>query len=215
MAVAWAYQDCSGPLKQSKQRSEEVKELQARVIDLENKLREKNNKLEANEVKLVAHNVKYEKLQNELGLLKRDLARFDADNRLLKSQLDEAKEEIGAAAVKVVYEYPSSVEMAALKQTIRDETYEEAAESFVYTTAIQHPDWDLSYLGDHLAAQIAEWRAEVQADRSLVEEKPAMGVPPFDGTQEVPAPLLSGRPEQVIEDQEPVVRPVESDASIE
>ena len=34
--------------------------------------------------------------------------------------------------------------------------------------------------------------------------------------QEVPAPLPDGLPEQVIEgDQEPVIRPVESDASIE
>ena len=57
--------------------------------------------------------------------------------------------------VKVVSEYQSSAEMAALKQTIWDKTYEEAAESFAYTTTIRHPDWDLSYFGDHLAAQIA------------------------------------------------------------
>ena len=67
--------------------------------------------------------------------------------------MNEAKEEIETAAVKAVSEYQSSVEMTALKQTIRDETYEEAAESFAYTTVVQHPDCDLSYLGDHLAAK--------------------------------------------------------------
>ena len=44
------------------------------MIDLENKLQEKNKELEANKVELVAQNVKYEKLQNELRLLKGDLA---------------------------------------------------------------------------------------------------------------------------------------------
>ena len=54
--------------------------------------------------------------------------------------------------------------MAALRQTIQDEVFEEAAESFAYTTATQHPNWDLSYLGDHLAAQIMEWHAKSQVD---------------------------------------------------
>ena len=106
--------------------------------------------------------------------------------------------------------------MVALKQTIRDETYEEAAESFAYTTAVRHPDWDLSYLGDHLAAQIVEWRAKDQADHPPVEERSTMTVPPVDEIQEVPALLSDGLPEQVIEgDQEPMVRSAESDASIE
>ena len=54
--------------------------------------------------------------------------------------------------------------------------------------AIRHSDWDL---GDHLAAQIAEWRADAQAYRSAA-------VPPVDETQEVLAPLPSSLPEQVI-----------------
>ena len=62
--------------------------------------------------------MKYEKLQDELGLLKADLARLDADNRSLKSKLTEAREEIGTAAMKAVSKYQSSAKMAALKQTI-------------------------------------------------------------------------------------------------
>ena len=75
-----------------------------------------------------------------------------------------AKEEAGTAAAKAVFEYQSSTEMATLRETIRDEAFEEVAESSAYTTTTQHPDWDLSYLGDDLAAQIAEWRAESQAN---------------------------------------------------
>ena len=51
--------------------------------------------------------------------------------------------------------------MAALKQNIQNEVIKESAKSFVYTTATQHLDWDLAYLGDHLAAQIMDWRAEL------------------------------------------------------
>ena len=67
-----------------------------------------------------------------------------------------------------------------------------------------------------MATQIAEWRAEAQADRPPTEERPAAAVAPVDEIQEVPAPLPDGLPEQVIEgDQEPAVRPAESAASIE
>ena len=58
----------------------------------------------------------------------------------MKSQLDEAKKEVQTVAVKAVFEYQLSTEMVALKQTIQDEAYEEAAKSFAYTTAIQHPN---------------------------------------------------------------------------
>ena len=69
---------------------------------------------------------------------------------------------------------------------------------------------------DHLAAQIAEWHAEAQANRPPTEERLAAVVALVDEIQEVPTPLPDGLPEQVIEgDQELVVRPVESDASIE
>ena len=54
MAVAWAHQDCSGPLDQSEQWAEKVKELWAQVIDLENKLRVKDEKLKNNKVKMMA-----------------------------------------------------------------------------------------------------------------------------------------------------------------
>ena len=62
MAMAWADQDCSGPLPQFEQRVEKMKELQAQVIDLENKLQVKDEELKNNEVELVAQTVKYEKL---------------------------------------------------------------------------------------------------------------------------------------------------------
>ena len=50
--------------------------------------------------------------------------------------MNEAKEEAGTAAAKAVSEYQSLAEMATLRQTIRDEAFEEAAELFAYTTTV-------------------------------------------------------------------------------
>ena len=61
----------------------------------------------------------------------------------------------------MVFEYQSSAEMAALRQTIQDEALKEPVESFAYTTIVQHPDSDMAYLGDHLAPQITEWHVEL------------------------------------------------------
>ena len=98
------------------------------MADLENKLRAKEDELKNNEIDLVARSEKYEKVQDELGLLKEELARLHAENRSLQTQLNEAKEEAGTAAAKAVSEYQSSAKMAALRQTIRDEAFEEAVE---------------------------------------------------------------------------------------
>ena len=106
------------------------------MTELENTLEAKEEELKNNEIELVARNQKFERAQAKVGLLKGELARLHTDNRSLYDQLDKAK----ATATKAVSEYQSSVEMAALKQTIRDKTIEEAAESFEYTTATQHPD---------------------------------------------------------------------------
>ena len=81
--MAWAYQDCSRPLDQSEQQAEKVRELHAQVTDLESKLKAKEEEHKSNEIELVAQSEMYEKVQDELGLLKRDLARFHAKNSSL------------------------------------------------------------------------------------------------------------------------------------
>ena len=126
------------------------------MTELDSKLKDKEEELKSNEIKLMARNERFKRAQAEVGLLKEELARLHADYRSLKDQLGQAK----AAIANTIFEYYSSAEMAVLKQTIQDEAIEEATESFMYTTPTQHPDWNLTYLGDHLAAQIAEWRAE-------------------------------------------------------
>ena len=124
---------------------------------MEKKLATKEEELKNNEIELVARNERFKRAQAEVGLLKGELATLHVDSRSLKDKLGEAK----AVAANTVSEYQSSTKMATLKQTTRDEAYEEAVESFAYTTATQHPDWDLAYLRDHLAPHIVEWRAKL------------------------------------------------------
>ena len=78
------------------------------MSELERKLKDKEKDLKSNEIELVARNERFERAQAEVRLLKGELAKLHADNRLLQ---DQAK----AAAAKVLFEYQSSVEMATLK----------------------------------------------------------------------------------------------------
>ena len=187
------------------------------MTELENKVGAKEEELKNNEIELVARNERFERAQVEIGLLKGELVKLHADNKSLQDHLGEAKAEAKVATAKEVSEYQSSVEMVALKQTIRDEVIEEAIESFAYTTEIQHPDWDLAYLGDHLAAHIVEWRTELQANQPFPEERPGRPLSPAAELQEVPPPPPpEGLLEHVIKgDQEPTIRATESDRSIE
>ena len=117
----------------------------------------KEEELKNNEIKLVARNERFKKAQAKVELLKGELARLHADNRSLKNQLGEAK----VAAANEVSEYQSSLEMAALKQTICEEAYgkPQTLSQTPRQLSIRTGTW--TYLGDHLAAQIEEWHVEL------------------------------------------------------
>ena len=213
VVVAWAHQDCSKPLDLSKQRAAKIKQL----VELEKKLSVREEEIKNNAIDLVAKFKELEKAQAEIGLLKGQLARLHEEGRLLRLQLDEAK----AEAANAVFEYQSSEEMAALKQTFHDEGYEEAAEAFAYTAMVTHPNLDLGFLGEHLANQTAAWRSEHRAAQPLANERPASPTatrPPSSAFEPstIPFPPHEVHPEHVIEgDQEPAVRVAESDGSVE
>ena len=88
----------------------------------------------------MAQNERFERAQAEVGLLKGELTWLYMENKTLQDQLNVTKDEAGVTAASAVFEYQSSAEMAALRQTIRDKTFEEATESFAYTTATHYLD---------------------------------------------------------------------------
>ena len=104
------------------------------MTESEKKLLAREKELKNNAIDLVAKIEGLEKAQVEIGLLKGELARLHMESKSFKLQLEEAK----TAATNTISEYQSSVEMAALKQTVHDEAY---------TTVTMHPNWDLAYLG--------------------------------------------------------------------
>ena len=83
------------------------------VTESEKKLATKEEELKNNAIDLVARTERLERAQAEIGLLKGELARLYMKNRSMEVQLEEAK----VAAANTVYEYQSSAEMVALKQT--------------------------------------------------------------------------------------------------
>ena len=96
----------------------------------------REEELKTNAIDLVARSKELEKARAEIWLLKGELARLHEESRSLRLQLDKAK----ATMANVVSEYQSSEEMTALKQTLHDEGYEEAAKAFEYTVATTRPD---------------------------------------------------------------------------
>ena len=84
MEVAWAHQDCLKPFEQFEQWAKKVRQLRGQATELENKLGAKEEELKNNEIELVARNERFERAQAEVGLLKGELTRLHADNRLLQ-----------------------------------------------------------------------------------------------------------------------------------
>ena len=163
--MAWTHQDCFRPIDLSEQRATKIKQLKELLAESKKKLSVRKEELKNNAIDLVARSEELDKTRAKIGLLKGQLARLHEEERSLKLQLDEAK----AATANVVSEYQSSEDMASL---LHDEAYEEATKAFTYIAATTHLERDLAFLGEHLVDQIAEWRAGLEANQPLTDERP-------------------------------------------
>ena len=128
IATAWAHQDCQRPLDLSKQQAAKIKALKEQLVESDKKLSVREKELKTNAIDLVAKSEELKKAQVEIGLLKGEVARHHKEGRSLRLQLEQAK----VVAANAVSKYQSSEEMAALKQNLHDEGYEDAAEVFAY-----------------------------------------------------------------------------------
>ena len=91
MAAAWAHQNCSRPLDLFEQQTAKIKQLKEQLAESEKKLWVKDEELKSNAIDLVAQSKELEKSQDEIGLLKGELARLYEESRSLRLQLEEAK----------------------------------------------------------------------------------------------------------------------------
>ena len=118
----------------------------------------------------------------------------------------------------------TAFEFQASEESSHDAGFDASVWAFTYIVAREHLNWDLSFLGEKLNAQVVAWHDQWRASLPPSDEPPA---PPsaevpassLSGLQrtssgEVPAipPLLEVHREQVIED-DPVVQIEESDGS--
>ena len=92
---------------------------------------------------------------------------------------------------------------------------------FAYTIATTRPNWDLTFLSEHLIDQIVAWRAEHRATHPPTDNHPASPTavrPPSLSVEppEIPLPPPEVLLEQVIEDESTLaIRSIESDWSVE
>ena len=98
----------------------------------------------------------------------------------------EAVEEVAAAKTMALSEYQSSVEF----KQVCAENYDEGVQVFMYNVWREHPEWDLSFLGEVAREMIVEFNAP---PKTPLNDPPAKFVPPADQS-----PQVADQPPQVI-----------------
>ena len=85
----------------------------------------------------------------------------------------EAIEEVVAAKVVALSEYQSSAEF----EQVCGDNYDEVVRAFMYNVWCEHPEWDLSFLGEAAREMIAEFN---ELPETLLNDPPAKFMPPAD-----------------------------------
>ena len=111
--------------------------------------------------------------------------------------------EIAAARTTALAEYQSSAEF----EQVRTKNFDKGVRMFIYNVWCEHPEWDMSFLGDAAKKMIAEFDAPLETP---IVDPPAEFVPPTDQSPEV-----ANRLPQVINEDFPVVKVGGSDGADE
>ena len=119
---------------------------------------------------------------------------------LLQAQADDVERKVAWVAGKIVvaktmalYEYQSLVEF----EQVCADNYDEGVRAFMYNVWHEHPEWDLSFLGEAAREMIVEFNAPLET--SLIDPL-AEFMPSVDQSPEV-----IDRPPQVLNEDSPAV----------
>ena len=102
-------------------------------------------------------------------------------------------EEIAAAKTAALAEYQSSAEF----QYVQGESFDDGVRTFIYNAWREHPEWDMSFLGEAVREMVVEFNAPSE---TLLAEPLAEFVPLADQSPEV-----IDRPPQVINEDSTIV----------
>ena len=95
-------------------------------------------------------------------------------------------EEIAAGKTAALVEYQSAAE---LKQ-VREESFDDGIQTFIYNVWLKHLEWDLSFLREAAREMVAEFNAPLETP---LADPPTKFMPPVDQS-----PKVADRPPQVI-----------------
>ena len=176
-----------------------------RETQTDEQLREKAEEhLEAQGAELEGARAELKTVQAELAELKETSSKNREDALMeiswLQARADDAEkkltgvlEEIAAAKTAALAKYQSSTEF----EQVRSENFDDDVRTFIYNVCREHPEWDLSFLGEAAREMVAEFNAPLE---TLLADHPVEFVHPADQSSEV-----TDRPPQVINEDSTVV----------
>ena len=189
MAMAWALQDCDRTLRLEEKRKNFDRALKEN-LKVEEELRKKaEEQLETQGAELEGACAKLKAAQAELAQLKETSSKCREDALMeisrLQALVDDAKrklagvpEEIAAARTAALAKYQSSTEF----EQVRSENFDEGVRTFIYNIWREHPEWDLSFLGEVAKEMVVEFNAPLETPFA---DPSAKVVPPADQSPKV------------------------------
>ena len=185
--MAWAHQDYDRTLRFREQQKDFSRCMKEKLQE-EKELRQKAEDVaETRGAELEGARAELKTAQDELVELKESLSKYQEDAMMEISQLHarandvekrlaEVPREIAATKTTALAEYQSSAEF----RQVRDEGFEDGVRTFIYNVWREHPEWDLSFLGEPAREMVTEFNAplETPLDEPLSEFVPAVNQSP-------------------------------------
>ena len=185
--MAWAHQDCDRTLRLREQQKDFSRRMKEKLQE-EKELRQKaEDAVETRGAELEGARAELKTAQVELAGLKESLYRADVvmETSQLHAWVDnterrfaEVPKEIAAAKTTALAEFQSSTEF----RQVQDEGFEDGVRIFIFNVWREHPEWDLSFLGEAAREMVAEFNAPPE---TLLEEPPTEFVPAVDRPPQV------------------------------
>ena len=195
--MTWAHEDYHRPLKVTERRTEHAHHLKEKLLEEEGKRKKVEDQLETQGAELERARAELAAAQVEVARFKAGFSKYQEDTLMEVSRLQawvedaerkmvEATEEVVVARTVALSEYQSSAEF----EQVCGENYDEGVWAFMYNVWREHPEWDLSFLGEVAREMIAEFNAPLETP---LNDPPMEFVPPIDQS-----PQVANQPPQVI-----------------
>ena len=202
--MAWTLEDCDKPLRIGKKREHYGSVMKENLQVKEQRRKKAEEQLETQGAELEGAHAELKAAQAKLAQLKvtsskhrenalMEVSRLQARVEDAERKLVGVPEEITIAKITVLAQYQSSTEF----EKVRTENFDEGVPTFIYNVWREHPEQDLSFLGEAVREMVTEFNAPPETP---IANLPVEFMPPANQ-----CPQVTDRPPQVINEDSPVV----------